>query len=203
MDTDEISKKIISLRVKDEKLRKELIRNGTLSSGYNSEMEALHNSNATELNEIMTIIGYPTAEKVGHEASAAAWLIIQHSIGQPDFMKKAAKLLAEAVQEGVADPQSLAYLTDRIAVFEGRPQPYGTQFDWDENGEMSPTQLDDLNKVNQRRKAIGFNTLEQQAAIMKERVKNENQRPPKDIEERKRAYDEWRKSVGWITSILP
>ena len=203
MDADEISEKIISLRAKDEKLRKKQIRNRTLSIGYDSEMEALHNSNARELNELMAIIGYPTAEKVGQEASEAAWLIIQHSIGQPDFMKKAAKLLEEAVQEGVADPQSLAYLTDRIAVFEGRPQLYGTQFDWDDNGEMHPTQLDDFNKVNQRRKAIGFNTLEEQAAIMKERVKNENQRPPKDIEERKRVYDEWRKSVGWIKSTPP
>ena len=53
-------------------------------------------------------------------------------------------------------------------------------------------------KVNQRRKALGFNTLEEQTEVMKERVKKEKQQLPKDFEERKREYNEWRKSVGWI-----
>lgn len=34
--------------------------------------------------------------------------------------------------------------------------------------------------------------------IGKERIKNENQRPPKDFAERKQAYDAWQKSVSWI-----
>lgn len=196
MDFNDISEKIISLRARDENLRNELIRKGTLSNGYNQEMEALHNNNAKELSQIMEIIGYPTTEKVRNEASDAAWLIIQHSIGQPEFMKKSAKLLEEAVHENKADPKDLAYLTDRIAVFEGKPQFYGTQFDWDENGEMNPKQFDDLAKVNQRRKAIDLNSLEEQIKIMKERVKNENQRPPKDFEKRKRAYDKY-----WLDKI--
>jgi hypothetical protein len=198
MDYDKISNKIIGLKNKDDKLRAELIRKRALSNGYNQEMEALHNSNAKELNQIMEKIGFPTSDKVGEEASRAAWLIIQHSIGQPDFMKKSAELLKKAIEENKADPLSLAYLTDRIAVFEGKPQPFGTQFDWDENGEMNPNQIDDMAKVNQRRKALGLNTLEEQIKIMANRVKDENQRPPKDLEERKREYDRWRKSVGWI-----
>ncbi len=189
MDFDKISKKIIGLKEKDDKLRAELIRKGTLSNGYNQEMEALHNNNAKELSLIMEKIGFPTSDKVGEEASNAAWLIIQHSIGQPDFMKKSARLLEIAVNEKKADPKSLAYLTDRIAVFEGKPQLYGTQFDWDENGNLSPNLFDDLSKVNERRKSIGLNTLEEQTEIIKERVKNENQQPPKDFEKRKREYD--------------
>ncbi len=198
MDAEIIAQKIIRLKTRDENLRNELIKKGTLLNGYHQEMEALHNSNAKELYQIMDTIGYPTAEKIGQEASDAAWLIIQHSIGQPEFMKKSAKLLEEAVRKNKADPKSLAYLTDRIAVFEGKPQLYGTQFDWDENGKMNPNPFDDLTKVNQRRKAIGLNTLQEQIEIMNERVKHENQRPPKDFVERKRAYDAWRKSVGWI-----
>lgn len=198
MDFNKISKKIIELKKKDDKLRAELIRTGTLSNGYHKEMQVLHNNNAKELNLIIDKIGFPTSDKVGEEASKAAWLIIQHSIGQPDFMRKSAKLLEIAVDEKKADPKDLAYLSDRIAVFEGKPQRYGTQFDWDENGEMKPNQFDNLAKVNQRRKALGLNTLEEQIEIMQDRIKNENQHPPKDLEERKREYERWRKSVGWI-----
>lgn len=198
MDKDKISNKIIGLKDKDDKLRAELIRKGSLSDGYNQEMEALHNDNAKELHLIMEKIGFPTSEKVGEEASSAAWIIIQHSVGQADFMKKSAELLEKAVKEKKADPLSLAYLTDRIAVLEGRPQLFGTQFDWDENGKMNPNQIDDISKVNQRRQILGLNTLEEQIEIMQERVKNENQKPPKDFKDRKLQYDKWRKSVGWI-----
>lgn len=198
MDLEKISQTILRLKEKDDKLRAKLIENKTLSNGYNREMKAIHNSNAKRLNRIIDVIGFPTSEKIGEEASNAAWLIIQHSIGQPDFMKKWAALMEIEVKNGQADKINFAYLTDRIAVFEGNPQRYGTQFDWDENGEMSPAKIDEYDKVNERRKAIGLNSLEEQIKVMRERVKTENQRPPKDYEERKREYDEWRKSVGWI-----
>lgn len=114
-------------------------------------------------------------------------------------MKTCVELLEVAVNENRADPVSLAYLTDRIAVFEGKPQLYGTQFDWDENGEISPSLFEDLTKINERRKSLGLNTLEEQVQIMSGRVKSENQSPPKDFEERKLDFDKWRKKVGWIT----
>ncbi|MDD7886217.1 DUF6624 domain-containing protein [Flavivirga sp. 57AJ16] len=198
MDTKIIAQKIIGLKNQDEKLRNELIKSGNLSKGYNKEMEALHNSNAKELNQLIDEIGYPTKDKVGKEASEAAWLIIQHTISQPNFMRKCAKLLSEAVKQKKANPISLAYLTDRIAVFEGKPQRYGTQFDWNKNGDLRPNQYDDLIKVNKRRKSIGLNALEEQIQVMQKRVEKENQSPPIDFQERKIEYDNWRKSVGWI-----
>ena len=198
MNFTSISEKIILLEREDSKLRNELIKKGTLSKGYNKEMETLHNRNAKELSLIMDSHGYPTSDKVGKEAGEAAWLIIQHSIGQPDFIKKCAVLLKEAVDENKEDPKYLAYLTDRIAVFEGKPQLYGTQFDWDESGKMNPNPFDDLLKVNHRRRSIGLNTLEDQIKVMRERVKSENQHPPKNFEVRKQEFDEWRKTVGWI-----
>ncbi len=197
MDAKAIAEKIINLKNKDETLRNELIRKGELSNGYNKEMEALHNSNAKELNQIINAFGYPTAEKVGKKASEAAWLIIQHSISQPNFMKKCLLLLEKAVGENKANPVNLAYLSDRIASFEGKKLLYGTQFDWDENGELSPKPYDDLKKVNHRRTSIGLNTLEEQIQIMRKRVKEENQSPPSDFEKRKREFEQWKKKVGW------
>ncbi|TFB28484.1 DUF6624 domain-containing protein [Pedobacter alluvionis] len=160
-------------------------------------MKELHNENAKILNDIIDAFGYPTIDKVGKEANEAAWLVIQHSIGQPQFMKKCAKLLEIAVSESKADSKSLAYLTDRIAVFEGKPQLNGTQFDWDENGNLSPNLFDELNKVNERRKSIGLNTLEEQTEILRRQVIDENQSPPKDFEKRKQEIEQWKKNVGW------
>lgn len=104
MHYKEIAEQIISLKNMDLKFRNQLIQKGELGQGYNEEMASLHNKNAKRLNEIFDKIGYPTVDKVGKEASEAAWLIIQHSIGQPDFMKKCVKLLEIAVSENNVNP---------------------------------------------------------------------------------------------------
>jgi hypothetical protein len=197
MDYKSIAEKIIDLKNADLALRSKLVQSVQRSEGYNEEMKDLHNRNAKILSDIIDTIGYPTIDKVGKEANEAAWLVIQHSIGQPEFMKKSAELLKSAGDENKADPKSLAYLTDRIAVLEGKPQLYGTQFDWDKHGNLSPNLFDDLNKVNERRKSIGLNTIEEQTEIMREQVKSENQSPPKDFEKRKQEIEQWKKNVGW------
>lgn len=198
MSHNHFAERIIELKNEDLELRDQLIKRGELGEGYHKEMEQLHNRNAKKLNDIMDIIGYPGIDKVGKEASEAAWLIIQHAIGQPELMRKCVRLLKDAVDEQKADPKNLAYLSDRIAVFEGKPQLYGTQFDWNENGEMVPNFVDNITKVNERRKSIGLNTLEEQTAIIREQVKRENQSPPEDFSKRKNEVEAWKKKVGWI-----
>ena len=197
-DYNSIAQSIIALKDADLKLRDRLIDTGQLWDGYNPEMEQLHINNANALNTIIDLIGYPTTDKVGKEASDAAWLVIQHAISLPGFMKRCAVVLKEAVAENKASFINLAYLKDRIAVFEGNPQQYGTQFDWDEDGKMSPSPFDDLHKVNERRKAAGLNLLEEQTAIMRARAESEKAPTPKDLAHRKQQTDAWRKKVGWI-----
>lgn len=197
MDYKSISEKIIDLKNSDLELRRKLVQNRQLGEGYNEEMATLHSRNAEILNDIIDMIGYPTIDKVGKEANEAAWLVIQHAIGQPDFMKKCVRLLENAVSENRADAKNLAYLSDRIAVFEGRPQLYGTQFDWDKNGELSPCHFDDPAKVDQRRKSIGLGTLEEQTDNIRSQARSENQSPPADFEKRKREMAQWKKTVGW------
>jgi len=194
-----ISEKIIRLKEDDLKMRNKLIQLGQLSVGYHPDMRAVHEANVEVLEQIIDDIGYPTIDLVGIEASDAAWLIIQHAIGNPRFMKKCALMLEKAANQGTADPVNLAYLTDRIAVYQGEPQLFGTQYDWDEDGNQSLQEIDDHSKVNQRRKTIGLNTIEAQTALIRERVQQENQTPPTDYAAYKNAQMDWLKSVGWIS----
>lgn len=198
MDYKDFAARIIHLQHADLAFRKQLIQKGRLGAGYDEEMEQLHNEHARILNDIIDAIGYPVVDTVGKEASEAAWLVIQHSIGQPVFMKKCAALLQKAVSEHKADPIHLAYLADRIAVFEEKPQLYGTQFDWDENGELAPDPVDDPVKVNQRRKSIGLNTLEEQTAMIRQRAKKEKQMPPQNPDQWKRDREAWKRKAGWV-----
>jgi hypothetical protein len=69
--------------------------------------------------------------------TAAAWQIVQHAIGDPEFQRRSLELVRGAARRGDADPLQVAMLDDRILFFEGRLQLYGTQFDWDANGQTS------------------------------------------------------------------
>ena len=48
--------------------------------------------------------------------------------------------LQAAAGRGEVPPLQPAMLEDRIRTFEGRPQRYGTQFDWDADGERAMAQ---------------------------------------------------------------
>lgn len=198
MAIKELSNKIIELRNADLELRDKLIQSDELFDGYHPEMEALHIKNAEVLEEIIQNIGFPTTEQVGEEASKAAWLVIQHAISKPNFMRRCASLLEKEVHHQKANPIDFAYLKDRIAVLEGNPQLYGTQFDWDENGELNPNQMDLVSLVDKRRAEIGLNSIAEQTKGIRQRAQSEGQSAPEDHQERLEQMTEWRRKVGWI-----
>jgi len=193
----DISKRIIKMMKADLSHRNKLIQTGRINDNYDAEMEELHLQNAETLKQIIKVIGYPTKEKLGVTAAKAAWMIIQHSISKPEFMKYCCAELEKLVKQKKGNPIELAFLQDRIAVLEGKNQLYGTQFDWDENGNLSPNAYDDLNKVNERRKNLGMNTLEEQIEKMRIQAKKENNLPPVDYHKRMLEMKKWKKSVGW------
>jgi len=198
MQYPKLAETILALQAKDLTIRQELIDKGELFDGYHPEMEKVHLENATTLQNIMDQIGYPTIVKVGAEASEAAWLVIQHSISKPAFMKNCLSHLELAAESEDAYLTQVAYLSDRIDFFEGRPQLYGTQFVWDEHGQLSPHPYDDLDKVNARREKLNLPDLTEQTKIIRARAIMENEQAPRDLNTRQAKYDDWRRKVGWI-----
>lgn len=91
-----------------------LLKADGLATGITKKW-SLHSRNPNTLDDIIDTISDPTIDIAGNEAKEAAWLVFQHAIGQPDLMKKGAKLLRIAVNENRAAPKDLAFLTDRIA----------------------------------------------------------------------------------------
>jgi hypothetical protein len=198
IDFVSMAQEVISLMQRDIDTREKLIKGGFLQETYNSAMRKVNNENASRLEEIFNTVGIPTVEKVGIEAYKACWFIVQHSIDHPKFMKRYQAALKVIANQNKTYQVDLAYLSDRINFFEGRPQKYGTQFDWDDNYEMSPYQFDSLEKVNIRRKSLGLNTLEDQIIIMRKHIIDTKQKPPMDIARKKAEFSRWKKDVGWI-----
>ena len=88
-------------------------------------------------------------------------------------------------------------LEDRIRSFEGRPQRYGTQFDWDEQGRLSPLPLEDPAGVDARRRTIGLGALAHDLRRRRKAIPRGLERPPADWAARRRDMAEWLRQVGW------
>jgi hypothetical protein len=105
--------------------------------------------------------------------------------------------LWEATERGDVPAFQAAMLEDRIRIFEGRPQRYGTQFDWDANGELSPLPIEDPDMVDGRRRALGLAPLEHELARQRRAVTEGRERPPVDRPARQREMETWLRAVGW------
>jgi hypothetical protein len=189
--SEELAAELIALAAEDQRVRAELLEEGVLFGGYHPRMETVHRRNAARLAEIIAEVGWPTERVVGVEGAAAAGLIAQHAIGEPDFQRACLVALQQASERGEVPAWQPAMLEDRIRVFEGRLQRYGTQLDVDEEGRLRPRPIEDPDGVEERRRAVGLDSLADRLGRA-ERVP-----PPADRAEYERGYERWLREAGW------
>ncbi len=182
---------------RDIETRTRLAAGGELFNGYHPEMEAVHDENAALLTRVFDDVGWPGRRAYGDDGAGAAFLILQHAIGHPDLQRRGLALILDAIPEGQANPLDAAYLADRIAIFEGGEQTFGTQFDWDANGQLSPAPVREPDLLDERRASVGLPPMAETIAHMRANAAAEGDAAPTDLAERRAAYDAWARKVGW------
>jgi hypothetical protein len=191
-----VRRELLALIAEDERVRAELAADGSLYQGYHPRMAGVHKRNAARVGALIAEHGWLGRSLVGEDGAAAAWRIVQHAIGSPQLQRAALPLLREAIARGEAEPWWAAMLEDRICAFEGRPQVYATQFDWDDAGQLNPyPPVADPDGVDARRAAVGLEPLAETVSQM--RAAMANQRPPADLAARRQEMESWARSVGW------
>lgn len=188
---------LVAAARRDLDTRTRLAASGELFNGYHPEMEAVHDENAALLTRVFDDIGWPGRREYGDDGAGAAFLILQHAIGHPDLQRRGLTLLLDAIPEGQANPLDVAYLSDRISIFEGGAQTFGTQFDWDANGQLSPATVRDPETLDERRASVGLPPMAETIAHMRANAAAEGDTAPADLAERRAAYDAWARKVGW------
>jgi hypothetical protein len=191
---EEIRNDLLRMAEEDSQVRAELAATGELFQGYAPRMAAVHLRNAQALAAIIERCGWPGRTLAGDDGAQAAFLIVQHAIGSPDLQRRCLPLLQAAATRHEIEPKAVAYLEDRIAFFERRPQRYGTQFDWDEAGKMSPWTLAEPERVEEYRRAVGLEPLAERIQA----VRQGDEAAPPDYQSRQQEMIEWAKSVGWL-----
>ena len=170
---DQLHDELLARMEKEQNLRRALIDNPDDIQLLMRMIEA-DAQNTMWLDEVIQQQGWPAKSLIGEDGAQAAFLIVQHSPA-PQFQKKCLELLQQAVDQNEADMINLVYLTDRIRVFEGKPQVYGTQGQTNADGTIVPFPIEDEEHVDERRKAIGLEPIAEYFKSMNESYKTGTQ----------------------------
>jgi hypothetical protein len=196
MEAD-LARELVGMAEEDQRVRADLAWDGHLFRGYHPKMAEVHSRNAERLRDIIDQHGWPGRTLVGDRGARAAWLIVEHAIAYPQLMRSGLELIRDASRQGEVSQAEVAVLEDRIRVLEGRPQLYGTQYDWDDHGEMSPLPIEDPGGVDARRLAIGLPRLGESTKRVRDGTRAAGELPPADLQQRRQEAETWARMIGW------
>jgi hypothetical protein len=160
-----LQKELIQIFYDDQDIRNKFIE-AERQYGYQSRVKdsliqvmiKVDSINLVKIKNILDTKGWVGKDRVGEQASASIFLVIQHSDSKTQ--QHYLPMMREAVKNGNASPANLALLEDRVALAEGRKQLYGSQICYDDKSEkyyVCP--IEDPDNVDKRRAEVGLGPI--------------------------------------------
>ena len=122
--------------------------------------------NASWLRGQLTEIEWFDSRTFGASADRAAWLLAQHADLNTALQVDVLSRLERLAREGGTNASNFAYLWDRVAVAEGRPQRFGTQMECVDGANHPTGGLEDAGRVEERRAEFGMQTYASYLEVM-------------------------------------
>ena len=129
------------------------------AASHLTQLALVERDNTERLGALLAACGWPRRSSEGFDAARRAWLVAQQDGDNLPFQRQVVRQLELAVLDGEASVIHLATASDRLAVREGRPQRYGTQLRQLDGCNWDYYPLDDLGRVEARRKRLGLPPL--------------------------------------------
>lgn len=147
-----LQKQLLKLREQDQ---------GALRSHLpEAELLEVQHSTKVALQLILRQHGWPRLSAVGDDAAQGAWLIVQHADDDLPWQREALAMMEALIPSGEVRKSDIAFLRDRIAHNEHRPQIYGTQGECVAKEEWKPFAMVDPKHVRIRRAEMDMISLD-------------------------------------------
>jgi hypothetical protein len=173
---DSLRRVLIAMEDSDQAERVEFGRRWS-DSAYAHKLARADSSRARELENIIDVFGLPGRRLVGARGSDAAMVIVQHN----RWLEAPVLSLARVAPEGEVSPERLALLEDRVAVYAGKPQLFGTQFSASNAGSFRFDPVTDPASLEARRARAGLPPMGQYVcALEKTGLKIDHSSLPKE-----------------------
>ncbi|MCA8832460.1 DUF6624 domain-containing protein [Hymenobacter pini] len=122
------------------------------------EIETNDQRNLKTIRQLLDTHGWPTKAEVGSMGTQTVFLVIQHS--DLPTLEKYLPMAKKAADRGDLAQSAYALMQDRLLMWQGKPQIYGSQLTTDQKtGKMVFHPIADEAHVDERRAAIGMEPL--------------------------------------------
>lgn len=168
-DPKQLAYQLDSILSKDQEYRKNLFSlvetegpKSAVVQQYLGRIRRIDSLNLIAVTAIIDTYGWLGPKEVGENGNSCLFLVIQHSTRET--REKYLPLFRKAVLQGKALKSDLALLEDRVALEHGKKQLFGSQIVMDtitRAYHFAP--IEDEPHVNERRKAMGLEPIENKA----------------------------------------
>lgn len=152
----------------------------------------MHEADSINLIQVEAIIekyGWLGYNEIGSQANSTLFMVIQHS--NLKTWQKFLPIMKAAVANGKAKAKELALLEDRLNLYEGQKQNYGSQIFWSfTKNKYFVLPLNDPDNVDKRRAEVGLSPLAEYVSNwdIKWNVEEYKKELPEIIEECKKYF---------------
>ncbi|MEM6767459.1 MAG: DUF6624 domain-containing protein [Bacteroidota bacterium] len=167
---ESLSNRLIELYDLDQANRMKLFTNQVSSEerpAFLKELRKQDSLNQQEVIQILDTYGWLPSSSIGDKAASSLFLVIQHA--GLAIMERYYPLLKTQAEQQEANPIYAAMMEDRIRMYQGKKQIYGSQASsrpsvGGEGKESFIWPIEEVEGVNERRREVGFpSTVEEYA----------------------------------------
>lgn len=128
----------------------------TVRMAYITKMQRTDSTNQAKVLPILEKHGWLPKSKIGEKAADAIFYVVQHS--NTETIEKYLPQMEEMARKGEASGTGAAMMRDRLLMFQGKKQLYGTQAVnyIRDDGKHVIWPIEDVENVNKRRREVGF-----------------------------------------------
>ncbi len=140
---------------RDQKLREAWDEAGTgADSAEARAADADDAKNAVFVADVLKKYGFPDAQMVGRKGVMAFYILVQHS-HSPELIREALGMARPLVLRGEMARHDYALMVDRLRMYQGKEQIYGSQVSED-GGKVEPYPIQDRASLDRRREIMGM-----------------------------------------------
>lgn len=176
---EELGREILRMVEEDQAVRKPFTDGRAPNETEIKVIAERDEADTKRMNEILDRYGFPGVELVGIRATRAFIVMLLHSPSL-ELMKRALPHVERAVRRRELPPDDFATLSDRVLVNEGKPQLYGSNFNFvGDRAVLGKTQ--DPARIDERRRKLGLPPIREYAQFLAELYKktvDESSLPP-------------------------
>ena len=176
---EELRRELLQMLKEDQAVRAPFMEGRMPTEAEARTMRERDEADTKRLAEILDRDGFPGVKLVGLNATRAFVTMLLHS-PSPELQKRALPHVERATRRREIPPDDFAMLADDVLMAEGKPQLYGTNFQF-VNGKLALGATGDPARLDERRRRLGLAPIAEYAKQLAELYKmplDESSLPP-------------------------